>query len=265
MALITGRTVDQLRMTTAQSTVPTRSSAACDEVALARLVQLCVGGDRVDARNYINSISQGQEAIEISKGLYWPAMQVIYKMERHDQLTRLAYQYASRILRMLVDQAQAHYEQAPRNGRRLLCVCGPNEAEDMAGQLCADLLEAAGYEVLFAAGGVANDEILQEVGQRRPDALVVFAAAASDAPQIRMLIDAIRTVGAAPDMPIICGGGVFSRAPGLAEEIGADATADDPQEIERMVRCALASPRIASRRAAGSSASGSHRRQRAVA
>ena len=43
-------------------------------------------------------------------------------------------------------------------------------------------------------------------------------------------------------MPIICGGGVFARAPGLAEEIGADATADDPFAVERMVRGALASP-----------------------
>ncbi|MSR28091.1 MAG: hypothetical protein EXS03_00755 [Phycisphaerales bacterium] len=214
------------------------------ELVLERLLQLCVSGDRVATRLFIDQAQMhGIGAMALSTDLYWPTMQTVFRMWRQDQLTSLAYQYATRILRMLIDQTQALYEQAPRNGRRLVCVCGPNESEDMAGQLCADILESSGYEVLFAGGGVANDEILSEVSSRRPDALVVFAAAASDAPRIRMLIDTIRTIGATPHLPIVCGGGVFARAPGLAEEIGADATADDPFAVERMVRCALASPR----------------------
>lgn len=216
------------------------------ELALERLLQLCVSGDRPATRTFIEQVQRhGLTATQLSQELYWPAMQTIFRMWRQDQLSMLAHQYATRILRMLVDQAQSGYSQAPRNGRRLLCVCGQNESEDLAGQLCSDLLEASGYEVFFAAGGVANDEILAEAGQRRPDAVVVFAAAASDAPKIRHLIDLIRSTDSNPGMPVICGGGVFARAPGLAEEIGADATADDVFAVERMVRCALAAPRAA--------------------
>jgi methanogenic corrinoid protein MtbC1 len=214
------------------------------ELALERLLQLAVSGDRDATRAFIEQASMhGATSESLATDLYWPAMQATFKFWRQDQMSALAYRYATRILRMLVDQAQVGYTRAPRNGRRLLCICGPDESEDLAGQLCADLLEASGYEVLFAGGGVANDEILAEVGQRRPDALVVFAASAADAPRIRALIDSIREVGAHPSLPIVCGGGVFARAPGLAEEIGADATADDPLAVERMVRCALASPR----------------------
>ncbi len=214
------------------------------ELALERLVQLSVSGDRVATRAFIDQVQiHGMGAHELATDIYWPTLQAITRLWRHDQMSALAYRYSTRLIRMLVDQVQALYDQAPRNGRRLVCICGPSECEDLAGQLCADLLEAAGYEVLFAGGGVASDEILSEVGQRRPDALVVFAAAASDAPAIRQLIDSIRTIGADPNLPIVCGGGVFARAPGLAEEIGADATADDPMALERMVRCALASPR----------------------
>jgi len=215
------------------------------ELALERILQLCVSGDRVATRTFIEQLQRhGLSSMQISQQLYWPAMQTIFKMWRHDQLTMLAYQYATRILRMLVDQAQAGYEQSPRNGRMLLCVCGGNESEDLAGQLTSDLLEANGYEIFFAAGGVANDELLSEIGQRRPDAVVVFAAAASDAPKIRQLIDTVRALQSNPGIPIICGGGVFARAAGLAEEIGADATADDPFAVERMVRGALAAPQF---------------------
>lgn len=213
------------------------------ELALERLLQLCVSGDRVATRTFIEQVKlHGYSSIQLSNELYWPTMQTIFRMWRQDQLTMLAHQYSTRILRMLIDQAQAGYEQAPRNGRTILCVCGGNESEDLAGQLCSDLLEASGYEIFFAAGGVANDELLSEIGQRRPDAVVVFAASAADAPKIRSLIDTVRSRQANPGMPIICGGGVFARAPGLAEEIGADATADDPFAVERMVRGALASP-----------------------
>ena len=214
------------------------------ELALERLLQLCVSGDRLATRTFVEHIRQnGFSSMQLSQELYWPAMQTIFRMWRQDQLTMLAYQYSTRILRMLVDQAQAEYPQAPRNGRTLLCVCGASESEDLAGQLCSDLLEASGYEIFFAAGGVANDELVSELGQRRPDAFVVFAAAAADAPKIRNLIDTVRSMQTNPGMPIICGGGVFARAPGLAEEIGADATSSDPFAIDEVVRGALEAPK----------------------
>ena len=234
------------------------------EIALERLLQLCVSGDRVATRTFIEQAQlHGYSSMQLSSELYWPTMQTIFRMWRQDQLTMLAHQYSTRILRMLVDQAQAGYEQAPRNGRTILCMCGGNESEDLAGQLCSDLLEASGYQIFFAAGGVANDELLSEISQRRPDAVVVFAASASDAPKIRCLIDTVRIRQANPGMPIICGGGVFARAPGLAEEIGADATADDPFAVERMVRGALASPQT--RAAAVAVHAASLRRRAAVA
>ena len=59
----------------------------------------------------------------------------------------------------------------------------------------------------------------------------MFASAPSDAPNIRVLIDHIREVDACPEMQIVVGGGVFNRAEGLAEEIGADLWATTPQEL----------------------------------
>ena len=48
---------------------------------------------------------------------------------------------------------------------------------------------------------------------------------------IRQLIDHVRSINAHPEMQIIVGGGVFNRAPGLAEEIGADLWANDPIDL----------------------------------
>jgi methanogenic corrinoid protein MtbC1 len=209
------------------------------EAALEQLFGTLVSGDRIAARTLVNDLHDaGLSAETISRELYWPALDMVFTLYRNDQITTLAHQYATRLLRMLVDQAQSRYTQKPRRNRKICLFCGQNEPEELAGQLVADLLESDGYDVLFAGGGVANDEILAEVGSQEPHVLLLFASSNRDAPNIRVLIDTIRGIGACPEVQIVVGGGIFNRAPGLAEEIGADLCAGSPADLlDKLVRC----------------------------
>jgi methanogenic corrinoid protein MtbC1 len=168
---------------------------------------------------------------DFSHETLWPAMEMISTLFRSDQLSTLAHHFGTRLLRSLVDQMQPLYEQSQRRGKSILLFCGPSEEEELAAQLVADLAEADGYSVLLGGSGVSNDEVLAEVGRRRPDVLLLFASAASDAPNIRQLIDTIREINACASMQVVVGGGVFNRAEGLAEEIGADLWAKSPREL----------------------------------
>lgn len=208
------------------------------ESTLEQLFGHLVSGDRPAARGLVNDLyDSGVPAEDVSRQIFWPALEMVHTLHRNDQLTNLAHHYATRLLRALVDQAQARYSLKARRNRKICLFCGPNEPEELAGQLVADLLEADGYDVFFAGGGVANDEILAEVGQQEPDVLVMFASSNRDAPQIRMLIDTVRELNACPNMQIVVGGGIFNRAPGLAEEIGADLHASSPSDLlEQLVR-----------------------------
>src|SRR5690606_31667127 len=89
------------------------------------------------------------------------------------------------------------------------------------------LFEADGYTVRFAGGGVPEDEVLKLIGDFRPDLLVMFGTLPSGVPAVRRLIDYLREVNSCPDMQIMCCGGIYKRAEGLAEEIGADLYAPD--------------------------------------
>lgn len=202
------------------------------ELIVERLFQALITGDRAAARQVIREAgAAASNAEDLTQQIYWPVLDMTNTLYRNDQLTALAHHYATRLLRALVDQAQANYKQRDRRNTKIVMFSGPSEADELAGQLVADLVEADGYEMYFAGGGIANDEILSEIGQQRPDILLMFASAPSDAPNIRLLIDSIRGVNACPNMQIIVGGGVFNRAPGLAEEIGADLWARTPQEL----------------------------------
>ncbi|MCE9619063.1 MAG: cobalamin B12-binding domain-containing protein [Planctomycetes bacterium] len=202
------------------------------ELVIDHLLPKLMEGNREEVRGIVaRGLSRGITSEMMAECVAWPIHETLHKLSRHDQIEQVAFNYATRALRNVVDQLQLGYTKAKRNGQRVLVFCGPNENEDLGGQLASDLLEAAGFEVTFGGGGVAHDEILQEVHQRKPHFLVLFASAASDAPGIRTIIDSIRGVNAIPDLEIVVGGGVFNRADGLAEEIGASRIAKSPAHL----------------------------------
>jgi methanogenic corrinoid protein MtbC1 len=204
------------------------------QVLVERFFETLIRGERTAARAIVDEcLSADISAEAIIEKLFWPALEMVQKMYRADQLSVLAHHYATRLLRMLADQMQMRLVMHEPRGQRVLLLCGPCEQDELQGQMAADLLEAAGCEVFFAGGGIANDEIITQVGEMEPSSLVLFGTTPADLPFMRQLIDELRDLGVAPKMQIVVGGGVFNRAEGLAEEIGADLWAATPGELVR--------------------------------
>lgn len=202
------------------------------DVVMERFFTALISGDRSAARQLVSQVFEsGYDGRQVLNRLFWPTLEHIQKLYRADQLSEICHHYATRVLRTLVDQVQLRLEPKERHGKRILVVSGPEEAEELGAQVVSDLLEAEGYEVRFAGGGVANDEIVNQIGELNVDVLVVFGAAPSTVPFTRLLIDRLHTIGVCPKLQVAVGGGVFNRAEGLAEEIGADLWAASPAEL----------------------------------
>jgi methanogenic corrinoid protein MtbC1 len=202
------------------------------EVLVERFFETLVSGSRAAAREVVaEAAAGGLSPAALVTDLFWPTYELLGRLHRADQITTLNHHMASRLLRVLVDQNAARLERTGSAGRSIFAVCGPSDADELGGQMASDLLEAAGFEVSFAGGGIANDEILARVNEHQPDVLLMFASAPQDLPHIRQLIDTLHEIGACPAMQIAVGGGVFNRAEGLAEEIGADVWAASPIEM----------------------------------
>lgn len=197
-----------------------------------RFFEALVEGDRdLSSRIVDEALERGATAQRLYREVFWPVYERIERLHRADQMSALTHHFATRLLRVLVDRAAARLDKPTERKRTVLAVCGPTDPDELAAQLAVDLLEADGYVVRFAGGGVAADEILGEVQTSQPDALLFFASAPCDLPDIRRLIDTVREIGACDDLQIIVGGGVFNRADELAEEIGADLWATAPTEL----------------------------------
>ncbi|MEM9374100.1 MAG: cobalamin-dependent protein [Planctomycetota bacterium] len=200
-----------------------------------RLFEALIEGDRATARRVIDEQrKQGATPELVITDLCWPAYELLESLHREDRLTTLAYNLGTRMLRTIVDQCSRDllaWSGTARNGRTVFACCGPSEGSELGAQMAVDLLEAAGFNVRFAGGAIPADEVQETVQSTAPDVLMMFCSEPRDLPEIRQLIDNLHSIGACPTTQIAVGGGVFNRADGLAEEIGADVWATHPLEM----------------------------------
>jgi MerR family transcriptional regulator, light-induced transcriptional regulator len=188
-------------------------------------------GDRSACREIIdNAFESGCEAYQLLTRLIWPTMELLQQLYRDDRITISSLNMATRLNRWMTDQLTAKLPRGEANNKRVLIFCGNDEPEELGGQICADLFESSGWTVRFAGGGVPEDEVLKFIGEFRPDLMVMFATLPSNVPGVRKLIDYLREVNSCPDMQIMCCGGIYKRAEGLSDEIGADLYAPDAAE-----------------------------------
>jgi methanogenic corrinoid protein MtbC1 len=190
--------------------------------------QVLLSGDRAGARMLVDQVVAGGWRVEqIIDQLIWPTMESLQQHYRADSINTAQLNMATRLNRMVADQLMPGLQRQPSNGRSVLILCGAAEPEELGAQICADMFEAAGYAVRFAGGGVPQDEALKLIGEFRPHLLVLFGTLPSGMPEVRKLIDYLRDVNSCPEMQVMCCGGIYKRAEGLAEEIGADLFASD--------------------------------------
>jgi len=202
-------------------------SKSLNSLAAAYLNPL-LAGERDASRKVIQSaIERGTSARDLLVGLIWPIMEQIQMLYRDDQITITSLNLATRLNRTIADQLCSTLTRNESNGRKVLIFCGNDEPEELGGQICSDLFESEGYQVMFPGGGVPDDEVLKLIGEFRPDLLVMFSTLPSGVPAVRKLIDYLREVNSCPNMQVMCCGGIYKRAEGLAEEIGADLYAPD--------------------------------------
>ena len=217
-----------------------------------RYLEKVLVGDRNGCREILSETLQtGTPASTIYTELFWPIMEEVDSLYRKDKIDRITEHMATRINRTLVDQLQSKLPQSGSNDRKIVIVCADDEPEELGAQMCSDLFESEGWNVRFLGGGVPNDEVLSLVGTFRPDILFVYGTKPSGAPNVRFLIDSLRNVNACPELRVMLSGGVFNRAEGLWEEIGADlfaATARDALKIALTDRKAKPSSKRRSRR-----------------
>lgn len=180
-------------------------------------------------------MQRGVPANSIYLHLIWPVMVEIERLSRTDRITSVQEHMATRINRTIVDQLQNKLPRRPAKHKKVAVCCSREELQELGAQMIADLFESDGWQVRFLGGGLSNDDIFGYINEYAPDVLLIYGTTPKQAPDVRRLIDRIRSVNAWPEMRIVVSGGLFNRAEGLWEEIGADGFAATAAEVLQVV------------------------------
>jgi len=190
---------------------------------LERYLESLLSGDRNHSRAVIEETLQtGTPANSVYVDVIWPIMAEIEKLLRAGRISPTQEHLATRINRTIVDQLQNKLPRRPSKNKKIAICSATEELQELGAQMIADLFESDGWQVRFLGGGLTNDDILAFINEYAPDVLLIYGSTPKQAPGIRQLIDTIKDVNAWPEMRIMLSGGVFNRAEGLWEEIGAD-------------------------------------------
>jgi methanogenic corrinoid protein MtbC1 len=201
------------------------------EAILEKYLKALLNGDRNVCRSVIEeTLQSGIPAHQVYMNVIWPIMVEIDKLYREDKIDSAQEAFASRINRTIVNQLQNKLPRRPSKKKSVAIVTANTDQAELGGQMTNDLFESDGWETRFLGGTVNNDDILTFIHSYAPDILVLYGFNGKEAPAVRELIDRIRSVNAFPQMRIMLSGGVFSRAEGLWEEIGADLYAETAAE-----------------------------------
>ncbi len=209
---------------------------------LESFLQQLTSGDRAGCRDTLREfMDEGHDAADAMRSLVWPACGIVVALSRRDQIAAVAEHAAIVLLSQLVQRLECGLPRQPARCRTVVVTSGRAPVEELGGEILAGLVEASGFDTVFLGGGVESDDLYEEVGRRSPAFVLSFAGSGPDAPRLRRFIDAVRANDPVPGLRIGVGGGVFSRAPGLADEIGADFSGDSPFELVEAL-CALSRP-----------------------
>lgn len=205
------------------------------QFVLERYLNALLSGDRLSCRSIIEeSLQIGTPAHQIYMDVIWPIMVEIDNLYREDRITPAQEAMASRINRSIVNQLQNKLPRRAGSDKRIVIVTADSQQAELGGQMTSDLFESDGWSSRFLGGTVNNEDILEFIHEYAPDVLLLYGFNGKEAPAVRELIDRIRGVNAWPQMRIMLSGGVFLRAEGLWEEIGADLYAETAAEAVRM-------------------------------
>lgn len=193
------------------------------EAILERYLASLIAGDRKACRAAIEqSLQSGMPANLVYVDIIWPIMVEVEQLWRSDRITASEEHLATRINRTIVDQLQNKLPRRPSKNKKIAICCAQTELQELGAQIMADLFESDGWEVKFLGGGLTNDDILAFIHEYAPEILLIYGIAPKQAPDVRRLIDTIKDINAWPNMRIMASGGLFNRAEGLWQEIGAD-------------------------------------------
>lgn len=224
---------DDARRRAALPDVPAPPSALLGEGEVAalgrRFLQTLLAARRRAAIAMIDAALDDGLGIEpLYLDVLQPALVETGRLWQLDRISIRQEQLVTASVQLLMARAAPQVLSTPRRGRRLDLAAVAGERHQLGSQMLADLFELAGWDTALVDG--RTDRLRARVRDDPPD---VLALSVGHVTNLASFIATLAAVRAGGPVPVLAGGRILSRHPGLARELGADAEAGDARSAIR--------------------------------
>ena len=121
-----------------------------------------------------------------------------------------------------------------RSQGTILMATVKGDLHDIGKNIVAMMLEGAGFRVIDLGVDVSVEKIMQQLEEQRPDVLGLSALLTTTMPEMKQVIDALKTRGIRGSVKVLVGGAPIDAE--FAKEVGADGYAPTAVEAVAQVR-----------------------------
>lgn len=172
----------------------------------ARYERAILDGDYDRARDAATeALDAGLPPSQVLTDVLAPSMRRIGDLWEQGVVTTADEHLATAITeRVLADLYRTHFSAAPRSRETVLVTSVDRETHVLGTRMIADVLEGAGFRVVFLGGDLPVGALIAAIERHRPAALLLGATFQESADSLRVTCQEVRVQ--APDLPILVGG-----------------------------------------------------------
>ncbi|MEE9910260.1 MAG: cobalamin-dependent protein [Deltaproteobacteria bacterium] len=174
---------------------------------------------------------KGQEMLYL--GLIQPVMYRIGRLWEQDKISTAEEHLATSIVSRIMAGLYAQLPVPPAGRGRVVVTSAPNEFHELGARMLADMLEAAGWDVLFLGANTPAEELIELIRKTAPQFLAISLTMPFGIDKVAAMIAALKSDPDLSPVKIMVGGSAFHVDRNLWRQIGADAWAEDPPSAIR--------------------------------
>jgi len=190
-------------------------------------LQALLSVDRDEARKLVRSaIQRGTRVQDVYRYVFEPVQREVGRLWQMNHISVAQEHFCTASTEMLMGELRRELEQSDRGPHFFLGTCVAGAQHSVGIRMLSELLESNGWKVYFTGANTPTASLVELIGKFQIDVLGISAATAMDLPQVRRLVEAVRSSGKKKTR-IMVGGRVFNEVKGLWKKVGADAWAKD--------------------------------------
>lgn len=202
----------------------------------ARFLAAQLGGQRREALRLIieDGLGRGATVSALRRDVISAAQQHIGVLWQENRISVADEHMATAISQLALAHLYQHAPVVRPHGKKVMVACVEGELHDFPARMVTDALDLAGFEVRFLGANVPVEHLVRAVEQHRPDLLALSVTMSFNVPAARAAIEQVRA--RIKDQRIALGGNACRFSADLPNELRADASASDADELVEIVR-----------------------------